>query len=113
MTAEKDGSGRSEPFASLGRFKPKPEAASGAVLAVDIDKLASDNCFPSREAHPAKAQKRRRFGEVEAPTEQLNFRAKVLDKERFYELAEKHGYRKLGDLFEKMLDAFEDVKRNN
>lgn len=109
MSTENGGDGRPNPFSALDRFKVKDDTAS--VLSVDIDKLADDNSFPSREPQPAKQLKRRRFGDVEAPTEQLNFRAKVAAKERFYVLADQYGYRKLGDFFEKMLDAFEEQQK--
>lgn len=100
---------RVNPFKALGQFKPKSDADS-VPLSVDIDKLSSDNNFPSREAPQVEqGPKRKRFGA--AAKVQFNIRTDVADKERFYRIAEERGISKLGDFFGQCLDAFEELEK--
>lgn len=100
---------RDDPFKRLSQFKPKGDTDS-ASLSVDIDKLSSDNNFPSREAPQAEpALKRKRFGA--ATKVQFNIRVDVADQERFYRTAEERGISKLGDLFRQCLDALEELEK--
>lgn len=101
---------RVDPFKALSQFKPKGEADS-VTLSVDIDKLSSDNNFPSREA-PAQVEpgaKRKRFGA--SAKVQFNIRVDVADQERFYRQAEERGISKLGEFFKQCLDAVEELER--
>lgn len=100
---------RVDPFKALGQFKPKGDA-DPAPLSIDIDKLSSDNNFPSREAPQVeKGAKRKRFGS--ASKVQLNIRVDSADQERFYRAAEERGISKLGDLLGKCLDALEELEK--
>ncbi|KPB61603.1 MULTISPECIES: hypothetical protein [Pseudomonas syringae group genomosp. 2] len=109
MTNEDNG-GRPNPFELLKKFKAK-EGDRAPVLSSDIDMLSINNDFPSREAPSSGPAKIKRFRDAIPPKAQLNFRAEVSDRERFYELAQQHGYQKLGDLFKQCLDAFEEKMR--
>lgn len=103
-------SDRDDPFKRLSQFKPKGDDES-APLSIDIDKLSSDNNFPSREAQPVEQSvKRRRFGATAAKV-QFNIRVDVEAQERFYRIAEDRGISKLGDLFAQCLDALEELER--
>jgi hypothetical protein len=110
VTTEKN-DGRSNPFELLTKFKPK-ESDRSLALSSDIDALSVNNDFPSRERPTQESGKIRRFKEATSPKVQLNFRAEVVDRERFYDLAQQHGYQKLGDLFKQCLDAFEEKIAN-
>ncbi len=99
---------RVDPFKALSQFKPKSETDS-VPLSVDIDKLSTDNNFPSREApNVEQAPKRKRFGA--ASKVQFNIRVDSADQERFYRIAEERGISKLGDLFRQCLDALEELE---
>ncbi|WP_434598568.1 stability/partitioning determinant (plasmid) [Pseudomonas sp. R4-76] len=100
---------RVDPFKALQNFKPKTDSTTPPI-SVDIDKLSSDNNFPSREAPQAElGNKRKRFGA--SPKVQFNIRVDVADQERFYRIAEERGISKLGDLFGKCLDALEQLEK--
>lgn len=100
---------RVDPFKALSQFKPKSDKDS-VSLSVDIDKLSSDNNFPSREAPQVEqGAKRKRFGT--ASKVQFNIRVDVADQDRFYRIAEERGISKLGDLFGQCLDALEELER--
>ncbi|VVP44770.1 stability/partitioning determinant [Pseudomonas fluorescens] len=100
---------RVDPFKALGQFKPKSDADS-VPLSVDIDKLSTDNNFPSREAQRVElGPKRKRFGA--ASKVQFNIRVDAADQERFYRIAEERGISKLGDLFGRCLDALEELEK--
>lgn len=100
---------RVDPFKTLSQFKPKGDKDS-APISIDIDKLSSDNNFPSREAPQVEqVSKRKRFGA--APKVQFNIRVDVADQERFYRIAEERGISKLGDLFAQCLNALEELEK--
>lgn len=105
---------RPNPFAQLGRFKPK-ESDDNTAISSDIDAIASASKWPSREASVDKpAHARRPFGtSAEPPKVQFNIRVDDADKERFYRIAEERGIQKLGVLFKQCLDALEKADRDS
>ncbi|WP_349618574.1 stability/partitioning determinant [Azotobacter salinestris] len=111
---ERDGDAdRDDPFANLTTFKPKApsEVRQARALDEDIQKIAKDNNFPSRqpqipEPEAVKPGKRRRFNSS-GPKAQLNIKVPLECHARFYRMAEERNIRVLGDLLEQALDALE------
>lgn len=107
----------SDPFASLGQFKPKDPAAQQAQASVvsevgkDLDKVAAKNGFHSRE--PVKPDdvatpKRKRFGDDSAPKVQINIKLPQELKDRYYRMAGERGHSELHKLLEEALDALDE-----
>ena len=98
---------RANPFTDLNDFVPKAQARP--VEAQQIDRIASDMGFPSRQAAtvPAAAQTaphRRRY--TTGRNQQLNIKATAETVERFYRLADQQGV-PLGELLDRALRALE------
>lgn len=104
-------------FAAIGSFKPKvteiKPGVSAATEAIkkDLDVVATENGFVSREAKPAgkakaKTTTRARFNQAE-PTRQLNIRVTEVDHDRFYAMAKERGITHLRELFHDALDALD------
>ena len=107
---------RANPFADLNEFptksKPKP------VQKADIEKLAQENGFPSRqpvEATPKKETKsvikpqRRGRRYTTGRNQQINIKATSETIERLYEIADKEQL-PLGQILENALDALKKTK---
>ena len=100
---------RANPFADLGDFAPKAQAKP--VEAQQIERIASEMGFPSRQPAPAPAaintaSVRRRY--TTGRNQQLNIKATAATIERFYRLADQQGV-PLGELLEQALQALEEV----
>lgn len=99
---------RVNPFENLDDFAPKPE--SKPVQHAQIDQLAADNGFPSRQAPridpvveaPMRRARRRTTGR----NQQLNIKATAATISRFYEVADKDDIA-LGELLDRALIAYE------
>lgn len=104
---------RANPFADLGDFKPAP--AKPKAEPSDIEKVAADNGFPSRQpvaqatpmpaanaAAPARKQRRYTTGR----NKQINIKATDETIERLYRLADERKV-PLGELLEQALAALE------
>jgi hypothetical protein len=108
---------RVNPFEDLADFKPKPEAKP--VEKAQIDKLAEDNNFPSRQARrsvapasvPASAQpnSRRARRYTTGRNRQINIKATQETIDRLYRLADEKNM-PLGELLDVALDALEQSK---
>jgi hypothetical protein len=101
-------------FAILGDFKAKaPVPATTATVTKEIEKdiqqVAEDNGFHSREAKPVKVAKARRFNAAE-PKKQLNIKIPVPMHERYYRMAEERGINVLHELLGDALDALEELE---
>lgn len=121
--------GRANPFGDLGDFAAKPKAQAKPVEPAQIERLASEHGFPSRQgaaAAPA-APKAGPIAEAKAAARapaaantpaktvrryttgrnrQLNLKASEETIERFYRLADAHKV-PLAELFELAVDALE------
>ena len=98
---------RANPFDDLGDFVPKAQAKPVEVQ--QIERIAAEMGFPSRQAaaapaHPRKAQARRRY--TTGRNQQLNVKATAETVARFYRLADQQGV-PLGELLEQALQALE------
>lgn len=98
---------RANPFDDLGDFAPKAQAKP--VEAQQIERIAAEMGFPSRQAvaasaHPQKIQARRRY--TTGRNQQLNVKATAETVARFYRLADQQGV-PLGELLEQALQALE------
>lgn len=98
---------RANPFSDLNDFAPKAQARP--VEAQQIDRIASDMGFPSRQAAAASAvttaaPRRRRY--TTGRNQQLNIKATAETVERFYRLADQQSV-PLGELLEQALRALE------
>ena len=111
---------RVNPFADIEgapRFDTKPRTPH-PVVPEDIERLAQDNNFPSRQAArtiepaPAPAHRKRRVYKT-GRNQQLNFKATAETIDRFYHMADKKQV-PLCELLEQALDALEqkDAGRN-
>lgn len=109
---------RVNPFEDLADFKPKPEAKP--VEKAQIDKLAEDNNFPSRQAQapvakasmPAPAPQpnsRRARRYTTGRNRQINIKATQETIDRLYRLADEKNM-PLGELLDVALDALEQSK---
>lgn len=109
---------RVNPFEDLADFKPKPETKP--VEKAQIDKLAEDNNFPSRQAQrpvapapasepipaPAQPNSRRARRYTTGRNRQINIKATQETIDRLYRLADEKNM-PLGELLEVALDALE------
>lgn len=95
---------RVNPFEDLGDFKPKTEPKP--VQSADIDRLAADNNFPSRQPPRSTASPpaRRRF--TTGRNQQINIKATAETIDRLYRLADRQ-HVPLGELLDRALDALE------
>ena len=98
---------RANPFDDLGDFIPKAQAKP--VEPQQIERIAAEMGFPSRQAvatpaHPKKPQVRRRY--TTGRNQQLNVKATAETVARFYRLADQQGV-PLGELLEQALQALE------
>ena len=105
---------RANPFDDLNDFKPKPKAKP--VEKTQIDQLAKESGFPSRQPAPpamapsplarASTVPRRRY--TTGRNQQLNIKAKPETIALFYKLADHDGV-PLGELLERALAHYEQV----
>lgn len=97
---------RANPFTDLADFAPKTQ--SKPVEAGQIDRIANEMGFPSRQAvsKPVvpKTAPRRRY--TTGRNQQLNVKATAETVERFYRLADQQGV-PLGELLDQALQALE------
>jgi hypothetical protein len=98
---------RANPFDDLGDFAPNAQAKP--VQAQQIERIAAEMGFPSRQAvaapaHPRKTQARRRY--TTGRNQQLNVKATAETVARFYRLADQQGV-PLGELLDQALQALE------
>lgn len=98
---------RANPFTDLSDFAPKAQAKP--VEAQQIERIASEMGFPSRQASVASvvaktAPQRRRY--TTGRNQQLNVKATAETVERFYRLADQQGV-PLGELLDQALQALE------
>lgn len=98
---------RANPFNDLGDFAPKAQAKP--VEPQQIERIASEMGFPSRQASTAPAvakaaPRRRRY--TTGRNQQLNVKATAETVERFYRLADQQGV-PLGELLDQALQALE------
>lgn len=108
-----DGSEVVSAFAMLGNFKPKAPSPSTEVtkeIEKDINKVAEDNGFHSREAKPVQAGKSKRFNAA-VPKKQLNIKIPLDMHERYYRMAEERGIKVLHELLGDALDALEEKEK--
>jgi hypothetical protein len=105
-------------FAMLSDFKAKTPSAAPVVtkeIEEDINKVAQDNGFHSRDAKPAQpsqaeqAGKAKRFNAAE-PKKQLNIKIPVPMHDRYYAMAEKREIKVLHELLGQALDALEELE---
>lgn len=101
---------RANPFGDLGDFTPK--STPKPVEPQQIERLAADNGFPSRQpvatqavAAPASAPARRRY--VTGRNRQINLKASDETIARFYRLADERQV-PLAELFELAVAALEE-----
>lgn len=98
---------RANPFTDLGDFAPK--AQPKPVEPQQIERIASEMGFPSRQASVAPVvanpvPRRRRY--TTGRNQQLNVKATAETVERFYRLADQQGV-PLGELLDQALQALE------
>lgn len=98
---------RANPFTDLGDFAPKAQAKP--VEPQQIERIATEMGFPSRQASTAPAvakpaPRRRRY--TTGRNQQLNVKATAETVERFYRLADQQGV-PLGELLDQALQALE------
>jgi hypothetical protein len=94
---------RANPFTDLSDFAPKAQAKP--VEAKQIDQIATEMGFPSRQPVVAEAApKRRRY--TTGRNQQLNVKATAETVARFYRLADQQGV-PLGELLDQALQALE------
>ena len=98
---------RANPFDDLGDFAPNAQAKP--VQAQQIERIAAEMGFPSRQAvaapaHPRKTQARRRY--TTGRNQQLNVKATAETVAQFYRLADQQGV-PLGELLDQALQALE------
>lgn len=100
---------RVQPFDDLSDFAPKP-AASKPVEPAQIERLAQENGFPSRQPAPSSpvAKPRRRY--TTGRNQQINVKATAETIARFYRLADERKV-PLGELLEQALIALEHSER--
>jgi hypothetical protein len=101
---------RANPFAdvtaALPNFQPKPKA-SQPVATDQVERIAKEHNFPSRQPVKAKPRPPRRIARHRTGrNQQLNIKATAETIDRFYKLADKRRVA-LGELLEQALDALE------
>jgi hypothetical protein len=100
---------RINPFAEPAEapvFAPKPRA-SRSVETDNIDQIAREQNFPSRQApRAATAPARKRRTYTTGRNQQINFKATAATVDRFYRIAD-HKRLPLCELLEQALDALE------
>ena len=101
---------RTNPFAdvtsTLPTFQTKPKA-SEPVAAEQVERIAKEHNFPSRQPVKAKPRPPRRIARHRTGrNQQFNIKATPEAIERFYKLADERRVA-LGELFEQALDALE------
>jgi len=99
---------RVNPFTDLSEapaFEPKAKAAK-PIEPENIERLARDNNFPSRQSTKSPKVQRPRRRYTTGRNRQLNFKATAETIERFYRLADAKKL-PLCELLEKALDALE------
>jgi hypothetical protein len=90
-------------------FTPKPKAAQ-SIEKENIDQIAREQNFPSRQALPVSAaplRKRRTY--TTGRNQQINFKATAATVERFYRIADRK-HLPLCELLEQALDALEHAE---
>jgi hypothetical protein len=102
---------RANPFKDIGSlpvFEPKPQPST-PVATDQIERIAKENNFPSRQPAKVKARPPRRIARHRTGrNQQFNIKATAQVIERFYKLADDRRV-PLGELLEKALDALEGV----
>jgi hypothetical protein len=99
---------RANPFAEVEKlpaFEPKPKAAT-PVSQEQIEKVAEENDFPSRQATRAPARRRAGRRYKTGRNQQINIKATPQVIERLYQLADAKKV-PLGELLEQALDALQ------
>ena len=114
MTAE-----RINPFAehdNLPRFETKPKVAKSSIAKEQVDRIAADNDFPSRQARPtsvaaqpAQPAKRKPYRHRTGRNQQINIKTTSTVIERLYQLADARQV-PLGELLEQALDALDEQR---
>ena len=104
---------RANPFAdvaaTLPTFPTKPKA-SEPVAADQVERIAKEHNFPSRQPVKAKQRPPRRIARHRTGrNQQFNIKATAETIERFYKLADKRRVA-LGELLEQGLDAIERLE---
>ena len=104
---------RANPFAdtaaTLPAFSTKPKA-SQPVATDQVERIAQEHNFPSRQPVKAKPRLPRRIARHRTGrNQQLNIKATAETIERFYKLADKRRVA-LGELLEQGLDALERLE---
>jgi hypothetical protein len=100
---------RVDPFAMLKdplpsfATKPKPDQPAGTET---MERIAEENNFPSRQAKPPSAPRRKRRVYRTGRNQQLNAKATPETIEKFYKLANEKNV-PLGELLRLALDALE------
>jgi len=101
---------RVDPFADLNRlpsFEVKPKAVHKPVEHETIDRISTENNFPSRQApKPVKEPKRKRRVYRTGRNQQFNLKASTETVERFCKMADERNI-PLCALLERALDALE------
>lgn len=104
---------RINPFAEIGElpnFETKPKAEKPAVAKDQIDRIALDNNFPSRQAQSSKAKEkpatRKPFRHRTGRNQQINIKTTSEVIEQLYKLADLRQV-PLGELLEQALDALQ------
>ncbi|QIB09053.1 stability/partitioning determinant (plasmid) [Pseudomonas fluorescens] len=99
-------------FAILADFKAKPSSVPVVTKEIekDINLVAQDNGFHSREAKPVQPAKTKRFNAAE-PKKQLNIKIPVPMHDRYYRMAEERGIKVLHQLLGDALDALEEKEK--
>lgn len=104
---------RANPFADLGDFAPN--APAKPVEAQQIERIANEMGFPSRQAATAPTVAKSTLGRRRYTTgrnQQLNIKATATTIERFYRLADRQGV-PLGELLEQALQALEKTDQKS
>lgn len=105
---------RANPFAevtaTLPTFQTKPKASQPAVAVDQVERIAQEHNFPSRQPVKTKARPPRRIARHRTGrNQQFNIKATAETIERFYKLADKKRVA-LGELLEQGLDALERLE---
>ena len=106
-------SSRVNPFANLDaapQFDVKPKTSTRGVVPEQIEQLARENNFPSREGERGKSTQRKPRRHITGRNQQLNIKVTAQTIDRFYRLADERDV-PLGQLLEEALNALEDSRR--
>lgn len=99
---------RANPFNDLSTdFAPK-KAAARPVEAAQIDRLAQENGFPSRERAPSQPVQRVRRRYTTGRNQQINIKATSETIELFYRMADERSV-PLGELLDRALQALQTL----